>query len=148
MQTPYIARQLVKDRLQLGGVPIPLDPHLDQLIRTASEMVRDRCIAFDESAPPDPVQQVTLMLTVRLRISETGGYTDADGRPVQVALWTQDLTDILGKWIQDATPDPQVATAGTLRTSRYHESRSEYRRPRYVELDGDPLDCGWNGGRW
>lgn len=131
-QVPYITRALLKERLILRQIPEPeLDTDLDRLIATASEMVQDRCIPFDASAPPDPVQQVTLMIAMNLRIGETMAYADADGHPVQVRAWTPAMDDILGRWLRDpaASTTGAGANAGTLRTARAGTIHSEYRRP-------------------
>jgi hypothetical protein len=112
-----VARQLVKDRLLLAAIPEPIDPDLDRIIATASQMVIDRCVPFDLTAPPDAVQQVVLMLAVRMRTQEIGNYTDNEGRPIQRGVWTQDLTDILGPLIADVTPQQGVGlvpTAGVM----------------------------------
>lgn len=128
-QVPYITRALLKERFIMQQVPLPLDPDLDRLIAVASEMVKDRTIGFDESTPPAPVQQVTLMAAMNLRIGETMAYADADGRPVQVRAWTPAMDDILGRWLRDSTPATTAATGGTLRTARRSATASEYRRP-------------------
>lgn len=106
-QTPYITTDTLKARLTLPSIPIPtLDTDLGRIIRTASKMVKDRCVVFDELDPPDEVQQVTLMLSLRMRTAEIQNYQQPDGStPTNVPLWTQDLTDILGVLILDTTPE-------------------------------------------
>ena len=79
-------------------------------------MVRDRCTSFDESAPPAAVKRVTLILCMRMRTNELMLGSDADGKPVTVPLWTQDLDDILGSLLTAEQPDETIhaPVAGTL----------------------------------
>lgn len=116
----YITRDVLKDRLLLKQVPLPeIDADLDEIIDTASGMVADRVdtTRYLESAPPARVKRATLILALRLRTAETLNATDADGNPMRYPLWTQDLTDILGNYILDLTPETATGllpTAGVM----------------------------------
>ena len=95
-EVAYISRALLKERLQLRAIPLPVDADLDRLIGVASGMVRDRAHVEDDTNPPYAVQQATLMLAMRMRVAETMNYAVYDERPVTVKLWTPDIDDILG----------------------------------------------------
>ena len=109
-EAAYITRTLLKERLNARQIPLPNngDSDLDRLINVASGMTRDRCNSFDETAPPAAVQQVTLVLCLRMRVNETMLGSDADGKPVQVPLWTQDLDDILGSLLRTDQPEAVI----------------------------------------
>lgn len=119
----YITRDVLKDRLLLKQVPLPeIDADLDEIIDTASGMVADRVdtTLYAADAPPARVKRATLILALRLRTAETLNATDADGNPMRYPLWTQDLTDILGTYILDTTPDTGTGllpTAGVMTTT-------------------------------
>lgn len=146
----YIDRQLLKDRLLLGQLPIPdLDSDLDRLITTASAMVADRVRPFTGD-PSAAVQQVTLMLAVRLRQSEIGNYTDAAGTPQPVPLWTQDLTDILGSQIADVTPAEGLGllpTSGVITRTAPIASPTGWPDANDTRRTGDPNRRLWWGPR-
>lgn len=139
----YITRALLKDRLLARQIPLPHngDADLDRIIEVASGMVRDRCTTFDETAPPAAVQQVTLVLSLRMRVNETMLGSDADGKPVQGPLWTQDLDDILGNLItREVTAPADNRALIVQRVYRAHPTTSEYRR----EADCAPWRVGWD----
>lgn len=122
--TAYITVPYLKERLNNRAIPLPNDGDTDyaEIIDTASNMVRDRCTSFDETAPPAAVKRVTLILAMRMRVNESMLHSDADGKPVQVALWTQDLADILGSLVTQDTPDETIhaPVQGTLAVPAEH----------------------------
>lgn len=120
----YITVPYLKERLNNRAIPLPNDGDTDyaEIIATASGMVRDRCTSFDETDPPAAVKRVTLILSMRMRVNESMLHSDADGKPVQVPLWTQDLDDILGSLLTAETPDETIhaPVAGSLAVPAEH----------------------------
>jgi hypothetical protein len=142
-EVSYIERAYLKERLLLRAIPAPkLDSELDSLIQTASGMVKDRCISFDDANPPQAVRRATLMLAMRLRMGETMNHADADGRPVQVRLWTPDIDDVLGIWLADDSPDAPIhaPVAGSLDIPVDHQRAVGVQARR-----GRRTPWGWSG---
>jgi hypothetical protein len=134
----YIALDLLKKRLVGNQTTTPeQDDDFTRLIESASATVRDHCVPFDETNPPARVQQVTLMVAMRLRQAETNNYTDKEGRPIQVRVWTVDLENILGVLLATDAPEDPIHTpiAGDLAVPSEHaigaavQARRGRRRP-------------------
>lgn len=122
--------ETLRDRISSRGMPAPkLDADLERVISTAGQMVIDRTLPFDLTNPPIAVQEAVLLLALQMRMAETVNATDAEGRPIQVRLWTSALDDILGRLLRDSTPAATSPAAGTARTARSTDHPSEYRRP-------------------
>lgn len=120
----YISVTLLAKRL-LGGQTLTdeLSADFTRLIVAASSMIQDRCVPFDETAPPAVIQQATLMLAMRMRQAETGNYTTKDGVPIQVKVWTPDIENVLGSWLARDDPEDSLhePVAGSLDMPAGHQ---------------------------